>query len=59
MPQMSRSGDTTSVPISISIDARGADSAGLARVEQRLAAMQAELPGQMKQIIKGRGTKWR
>jgi len=38
-------GQTVSAPINIRIDATGADAAGLARVERRLAALQQELPG--------------
>lgn len=36
-----------SVPITISIDATGADAAGLQRVEQSLAALKAELPARI------------
>lgn len=50
-------GVTVSTPITI--DAKGADAVGLARVSGQLAALQAELPGRMKQIIKERGHKWR
>ena len=39
-------------PISIAIDATGADPAGLARVEQRLAALQRELPGTIVKTVK-------
>ncbi|MBB5041927.1 tape measure protein [Shinella fusca] len=39
-------------PISINIDATGADAAGLARVEQRLAALQRELPGTIVKTVK-------
>ncbi|MGF9564169.1 phage tail protein [Neorhizobium sp. BT27B] len=45
-PALSRgnlSGNVTT-PIAINIDATGADSAGLARVERQLARLQAELP---------------
>jgi hypothetical protein len=40
------SGGSTSVtaPVNISIDATGADAAGLARVQQQLATLKAELP---------------
>lgn len=58
MPVAANQG-AVSVPISIAIDATGADAAGLARVEQRLAALQAELPGQVKSIVRTRGHKWR
>ena len=39
-------------PISINIDATGADAAGLARVEQRLATLQRELPGTIVKTVK-------
>jgi tape measure domain-containing protein len=58
-PMSRAANDNVSVPVSISIDARGADAGGLARVEQRLAALQAELPGQVKNIVRTKGTKWR
>jgi tape measure domain-containing protein len=38
-------GTTVHAPVSITIDATGADAAGLARVEQRLAQLKGELPG--------------
>lgn len=47
-----------SVPISIQIDATGADAAGLARVEQKVAELKAELPGRVRREIKDRGRKW-
>lgn len=37
-------GSSISTPISISIDARGADAAGLARVQGEIARLRAELP---------------
>jgi len=37
-------GSSVSAPVSISIDARGADAAGLARVEQQIARLKADLP---------------
>lgn len=37
-------GSSISAPISISIDARGADAAGLARVQGEIARLRAELP---------------
>lgn len=40
-------GDTISAPVSINIDATGADQAGLARVEGQLRQLKAELPGQI------------
>ncbi len=38
-------GGSVSVPIEVSIDARGADPAGLARVEQQVALLRREIPG--------------
>ncbi|MGX5719932.1 phage tail tape-measure protein [Shinella zoogloeoides] len=38
---------TISAPVSINIDATGADAAGLARVERQLASLKAELPNQI------------
>jgi tape measure domain-containing protein len=35
---------STTVPISINIDARGADEAGLARVQQQLSQLRSEIP---------------
>ena len=40
-------GGATTVTIPISIDATGADAAGLARVERELARLREELPGQI------------
>lgn len=60
IPQIAaKGGDTIKFEMPISIDARGADAAGLAKVQQQLAAMQAEMPGRMKQIVRERGHKWR
>jgi len=41
------------------IDARGADVAAVARLEQVVQRQQAEFEGRVKQIVKGRGHKWR
>lgn len=41
------------------IDARGADGSTVARLEQSMARMQGEFEGRVKQIVKGKGTKWR
>ncbi|UFW82842.1 hypothetical protein BjapCC829_22905 [Bradyrhizobium barranii] len=41
------SGDNINAPVSINIDATGADQAGLARVENQLAQLKAELPGKI------------
>lgn len=43
----SSGGDTISAPVSITIDATGADQAGLARVENQIAQLKAELPGRI------------
>ncbi|MEY9191872.1 hypothetical protein [Bradyrhizobium ottawaense] len=40
-------GDTISAPVSINIDATGADQAGLARVEGQIRQLRAELPGRI------------
>lgn len=40
------------VPISITIDATGADAAGLARVEQQLATLEATLPNRIVATVK-------
>lgn len=39
-----RSAGSTSVPISITIDARGADESGLSRVQQQLAQLRSDIP---------------
>lgn len=44
MPTANDNGAAISTPIAISIDARGADAAGLARVQQQLAQLKADLP---------------
>lgn len=43
----SSGGDTISAPVSINIDATGADREGLARVEGQLRQLKAELPGKI------------
>lgn len=55
MPRLAANSGQTSVttPISITIDATGADAAGLARVERRLAALQQELPRTIVSTVKG------
>jgi hypothetical protein len=63
-PVMARGGSAgVSVPITISIDAKGADAAGLARVAGQIATLQAELPGRVKEIVRGNvrigGNKWK
>lgn len=44
-------GGSTSVPINISIDARGADREGLMRVERQVAALKRDLPGVVDQRV--------
>lgn len=41
------------------IDARGADVAAVARLEQMQQKQMAEFEGRVKQIVRGKGTKWR
>lgn len=41
------------------IDARGADIAAVARLEQVMANDRIQFEGRVKQIVKGRGTRWR
>lgn len=41
------------------IDARGADIAAVARLEQVVQRQQVEFEGRVKQIVRGRGTRWR
>jgi len=41
-----------SAPVSIAIDARGADEAGLARVERQIVALKASLPGTVVKTVK-------
>jgi lambda family phage tail tape measure protein len=41
------------------IDARGADVAAVARLEQALAKQATEFEGRVKQVVRGKGTKWR
>ncbi|MBB4391487.1 phage tail length tape measure family protein [Bradyrhizobium sp. ERR14] len=45
-------GGGVSAPVTISIDARGADEAGLARVQAQLAQLEAELPGRVVATVK-------
>lgn len=52
IPRLSKATVPTSVTIPINIDATGADAAGLARVEQRLAKLQQTLPGTIVSTIK-------
>ncbi|MCJ9672913.1 MULTISPECIES: tape measure protein [unclassified Neorhizobium] len=50
--QMRAASGGMSVSVPISIDATGADAAGLARVERQVAALRAELPSQVVGIVK-------
>ncbi|PDT76986.1 hypothetical protein CO675_10395 [Bradyrhizobium sp. C9] len=45
-------GGGVSAPVSINIDARGADSAGLARLQGQIAQLQAELPTRVVAAVK-------
>jgi lambda family phage tail tape measure protein len=45
-------GGTINAPVTINIDAAGADPAGLARVQQQLASMQATLPATIVMTVK-------
>lgn len=45
-------GGGTTVPISISIDARGADAAGLARLQNQVAKLQSDLPATIVKTVK-------
>lgn len=47
IPSTAGLGGGTTISMPIHIDATGADAAGIARVEQQLAVMQARLPGQI------------
>ncbi len=44
MAALSGGGGDTNVPINISIDAKGADAAGLARVQAQISRLEASLP---------------
>lgn len=46
------SGGTVSAPVHITIDATGADAAGLARVQQQLAKLKSEIPAQVIQSVR-------
>ncbi|WP_105430227.1 phage tail length tape measure family protein [Neorhizobium sp. T6_25] len=46
------SSSTVTAPVSISIDATGADPEGLARVQRELAALKADLPTRVVQTVK-------
>jgi hypothetical protein len=47
----SGSGGAVSAPVTITIDARGADREGLERVERQLGRLQAELPARITQTV--------
>ncbi len=58
IPKVGGSGSgTTSVPVSINIDATGADEAGLARLQNELVKLRAELPGAIKEVVSRRPKK--
>lgn len=50
--EMRGSAGAISAPVSISIDATGADAAGLARVERQLAELKGTLPSAVVEIVK-------
>jgi len=50
--QMRGSSGAVSAPVSISIDATGADAAGLARVQQEIAALKSSLPSAIVETVK-------
>lgn len=50
-------GDTITAPVYISIDATGADAAELARVNEKLARLEAELPGRIVTTVKDARTR--
>ena len=53
LPRNTKTGSgSISAPISIAIDARGADEAGLVRVERQIAALKASLPGTVVRTVK-------
>lgn len=50
--QMKSNAGSVTAPVSIQIDAKGADSAGLARVEQQLAKLKADIPSHVIQSVR-------
>jgi len=64
LPDLSQShssvGSSVSAPVYISIDASGADPAGLARVQQQLTKLKAEIPTQVIQSVrKAQKSNWK
>jgi hypothetical protein len=52
-------GGGVTAPVAISIDARGADQAGLARLQQQLAKLEISLPYKIRQVVQDRpNTRW-
>jgi phage-related minor tail protein len=45
-------GSTINAPVSVSIDARGADRDGLSRVEEQVARLKAELPSKIVSTVR-------
>lgn len=54
VPNNLASGGGTTVPISISIDATGADAAGLARLQGEVLRLRAEIPSMVRQVTQNR-----
>lgn len=50
--QMKSNAGSVTAPVTIEIDAKGADASGLARVEQQLAKLKAEIPSQVIQSVR-------
>jgi len=50
--QMKSNAGSVTAPVSIEIDARGADPAGLAKVEQQLKDLQAKIPSKVIETIR-------
>lgn len=57
--QSSRGSSSANITFAPSIDARGADIAAVARLEQVLAKQQVEFEGRVKNLVRTRGSKWR
>lgn len=53
-PAHAANSSTVSVPISIDIDATGADAAGLSRVASEIAQLKHDLPGRIKSVVSQR-----
>jgi tape measure domain-containing protein len=60
LPTMpSASAASASVTFAPVIDARGADAASVARLERNMVKMASEMEGQVKQIVRTQGRKWK